>query len=591
LLREGDYFKELRNRAIVVFTDGEPDDPRKLTLQQYFAELKDFVEREAKPLQVGLFIIGIDAVGKRWSATAPSWRQLVGDDYVFTTPRMEALKELFNRIVQRIWHLPEVPPVVVSSQTPVEFAVEPYLAAVEFHIFPSSQGLSLRVFRPDGAVVKPGQDPDTPAVKHLATSDKIVVHEPAPGRWRYEVVGGAGTVEVLRNPIPLRMHLISPSPVHPQGKPVRLLAEFKRTDGKPVKSHPDYPLGLAAEVKTPAGHSIPVKFPLERGRDGVFTGEPDIEDTTAPGEYRIMLKVSGGGKFQSRHPAVVQVQPVPYLQVLQPVEAEPVIPASTVGVRVQLLQAGQPLQPQAAFANHPDYLVMAQAMRLSDGKRGEGVWLAHARGADTAGQFAGRIPLPEPQEGSYTLVVQLAPEEEAKKALADQTVIGFVVRKAPWPLWMQRVLWALIGLSVVTLTVWYVRRGYAARLRLPFYYWVEDQTTWRVLVFERANEVKNLPEVPLRSQRIGKEKRIRVEPLAGAKLLTGDGRELPSLETSGGMRILAQTATGLTRAVNIDFSIPPRPEPSARPTDENKGTTEAPAPEEEIDWGFGKTTE
>ena len=190
------------------------------------------------------------------------------------------------------------------------------------------------------------------------------------------------------------------------------------------------------------------------------------------------------------------------------------------------------------------------------------MWLPQTKGTNTIGQFEGKVPLPEPKEGLYTLAVKLAPEEEAKKALADQTVIEFVMRKAPWPLWIRVVIWALSSVLLVVLISWQVRRRYVARLRLPFYYWVEDQDAWRVLVFERANDAKNLPEVSLRITRSGKEKKVRVEPAAGAKLLTGDGREVPSWETQEGGRILVQTAGGPIKAVSVNFyNPPPRPEP------------------------------
>src|SRR5437899_7286394 len=42
-LREGNSFTEQRNRALVLFTDGEPDDLRKLAPQRYFAELQKFI--------------------------------------------------------------------------------------------------------------------------------------------------------------------------------------------------------------------------------------------------------------------------------------------------------------------------------------------------------------------------------------------------------------------------------------------------------------------------------------------------------------------------------------------------------------------
>lgn len=229
----------------------------------------------------------------------------------------------------------------------------------------------------------------TDPVEHLSASDRIVVYEPEPGRWRYEVVGGAGAIEVLRNSIPLRMRLISPSPVHPQGKPMRLVAEFKRTDGKPVKPYRDYPLGLTAEVKTPAGNSIPVKFPLGQDRKEVLSGEPTIEETMTLGEYLITLKVSGGGKYQNRHPVTVHVQPVPYLEIQQPSENMPIIPY-------------------------------------------------------TDGAFEGMVPLPEPEErepqpaeGAYTVVVQLAPEGETEAVAADYTAAEFTLRYPPRPVWVR----------------------------------------------------------------------------------------------------------------------------------------------------------
>jgi len=238
---------------------------------------------------------------------------------------------------------------------------------------------------------------------------------------------------------------------------------------------------------------------------------------------------------------------------------------------------------------------MAQVTRIADGKRGKREWLPPVKGANITGQFAGEVPLPEAQPGAYTLAVQLAPEEDAKKARADQSMLGFVMHKAPWPLWVRVVLWALVVvplLTLMTLVARRMRRWYVARLRLLFYYWVEDQATWRVLVFEGANEAKDLPEVPLGLQRIGKEHRVRVAPGAGAQLLTGDGRAISALETHEGGRILVQTADGTTKAVAFNLHTPPpRPEPSERPASLDEGAEAAPPREEETDWGFGKTTE
>ena len=594
LLREGGSFDKPRNRALVIFTDGEPDDARKLSIAQYFAELSEFVKKQVKPAKVDVFVIGIDAVGRKWSGTVSYWQKLVGSDHVFTTPNMPTLKARFNRIVQRIWHLPEVEPAIVSAGSPVEFDLEPYLAAVEFHIFPSRKGLTLNVRRPDGKVVEPGKDDDVPPVKHLSTFDLLVVHDPEPGRWRYEVVGGAGTVEVLRNPIPLRMRLISPAPVHPQGKPMHLIAEFKRADGKPVQSYRDYPLALTADIITSSGKRIPVKFPLEHGRDGVYFGEPTLEAPMELGEYQIMLKVSGGEKYHSTYPVRVQVRPIPYLLIDEPGKGASVPPAAPLSVRVRLLQAGKPLKPQEAFTNHPDYLAIAQIVESPNGQRGEAVWLSAAKEADTPGQFVGDVPMPAraPEEGHYVLAVRLAPEERAKQVLADKTAVEFLVQKPPRPLWIRALMWSLILIGMFAVIIMPMRRWYLNRLRMPIYYWVENQSRCHVIALERANQSEQLSDPPIKVSRIGREKKIKLEPANDAKLLTAAGEEVSSLEITDATRILVQTNIGQTKAVNIGFdSQLRRPESSQQRTIAGEEMGEVPKSDEDFDWGFGETTD
>lgn len=587
LLREGGSFDQPRNRALVLFTDGEPDDVRKLSLTQYFDELSQFIESEVKPAQVEVFVIGIDAFGKKWSGTVSYWQKLVGSDHVFTTPNMPALKSHFNRIVQRIWHLPEVEPVTVSSTGPVEFELEPYLAAVEFHIFPSRKGLTLNVRRPDGKVVQPGKDADTPPVKHLSTFDLLVVHDPEPGKWRYEVVGGAGAVEVLRNPIPLRMQLISPASVHPQGKPMRLIAEFKRADGKPVQSHRDYPLALTADIIVPSGERIPVKFPLEQGREGVYVGEPTVE-TMQEGEYQIVLKVSGGEKYHSSYPTRVQVKPIPYLLIDEPSEITPIRPQPAIPIRVRLLQAGKPLKPQEAFTNHPDHLVIAQVVDSPDRGRGDAIWIDYDKQKGTPGHFVGAVPVPKPAEGRYLLAVKIAPEEPEKQRFADKTIIEFIVRKPPLPKWV----WVLIMLPIVAMMVGIGWQLYMAHLRFVFYYWIEDQSSWQSITFQRANMDTTLPGVPLKVIRVGKHKKVKIEPSTDGKLLSADGREMPYFECSESGRVLVQTASGQTKAINFSLNAPPpRPEPYEQKSPFDDGMGELSKPQEEIDWGFGKTVE
>jgi hypothetical protein len=231
---------------------------------------------------------------------------------------------------------------------------------------------------------------------------------------------------------------------------MRLVAEFKRSDGKPVQSYRDYPLALTADIVTPSGKRTQVKFPLERGRNGVYVGEPTLEAPMEVGEYQVVLKVIGGGKYYSDYVARVQVKPIPYLLVDEPAEGKPLPPAESLAVRVRLMRAGKPLNPQEAFTNHPDYLIIAQVVESPEGQRGQAVWLNLAKEADTLGQFVGTVPMPETTEGMYFLAFKLAPEEPAKQAVADQTVLEVIVRRPPMPGW-QKAVWTLIGVFGVGL--------------------------------------------------------------------------------------------------------------------------------------------
>jgi Mg-chelatase subunit ChlD len=428
LFGSGSTSTGLRNKAVVVFTDGEPDDPHHLPQKEYFEEISRVYTDLLKPNGVIIFVVGIDAVGKRWSASVPFWREVIGDDHVFTASSMEALKGEFNRIVQRIWHLPEVAPIHLAGAQPAEFDVEPYLEAVEFHVFPDEQGLKLDIYRPDGAVLKPGRDNDTPEVKHLANFDRIVVNQPAPGRWRYEVVG-SGHVEVLRNPIPLRLQLISPDRVHPQGKPMRFVAEFRRADGRPVSPHPDYPLGLSADVRTPEGALTAVKFLLGDGRNGIYPADQDFLATETVGDYNVTLKVTGGGKYHSKQDIPVEVRRLPYLEVNEPTEGTVLDRKDAVHVKAHLLVGGKPARSKELFSNHPDQLVLAQIISTPGGRRGPAVWLNSV--STNPGAFEGIVPSPETAEGSYQLALNLAPEDP-KSSLADQTVSTFREQRPLW---------------------------------------------------------------------------------------------------------------------------------------------------------------
>jgi hypothetical protein len=102
--------------------------------------------------------------------------------------------------------------------------------------------------------------------------------------------------------------------------------------------------------------------------------------------------------------------------------------------------------------------------------------------------------------------------------------------------------------------------------------------------------VKNLPEVPLKLTRIGKQKKVRVEPINEARLLRSDGQEItyceiPSPGAAAGERILVQVSPEEIIAVvfGLERTIP-RPEPFQQSAGEAE--EQASKSDDDFDWGF-----
>ncbi|MEM4298554.1 MAG: vWA domain-containing protein [Nitrososphaerota archaeon] len=566
LLREAKSLEQLRNRAIVVFTDGEPDDPRKLPLSQYFAELDQFVQQVIKPNKITLFIVGIDAYGKRWSKTVSYWQKFLGEANVLTIPNLEALKDYFNQIVQRIWNLPEVPPDFVEADKRKTFEVGPYLAALEFYIFPTQKNATLRVYRPDGRLVNPGTDPDSPPIKRGTAFSRLVVLDPQPGSWQYEAVGGR--VEVVRNHIPIRLRLISPAIVHPAGKPLRLIVEFKRTDGKPIVSDPNYPLGLSADLITPTGQRYQILFPLERGQNGIYEGQPEIENTMTVGEYSILLKMRGGEKFQYQRLVRFQVLKIPYLLVEEPNPLTPITPAEVIFVRAKLLELGKPCRPQDAFTNHPDQLVIAQ-VQDAKGSKAQAVWIPLSKEGGKVGEFEGMVPVPGGQEGSYTLTVRLSPEEPEKQKLADATVVRFEMRYPPIPLWRHPLSW--ITLLVLFAVLFMGRHWWISAPPLFIYYWTHDIPRYRSIASRKRDEKFTLSELGIEIHRLGKGQRVLIRPKSNVRLMVDQERQVTDVEISAGSgRQFLVEANNVQRALVVTVGQLPTSQPK-HPSEEKEG--------------------
>ena len=417
-----------RKPVIIIFTDGEPDDPRKLDSEKYFQEMEDFNVSSLKPYGCDLYVIGIDVAGSTWAKSAPGWSRIVPPGRVYQINDMDELREKFNEAIRQIFGIPPVPPDLVTAGG-FEFDVPPYLQKMEFHVFPEREGLTLSVFGPDGAAVDIGSE--KAPVQEYETYDIITIMEPPHGKWRYEIVQGEGRIEVYRNAIPIKMELISPRKVHPLGKPMNLMASFLRPDGGEVFEIPEYPIGLTAKVIAPDGSENDIKF--ERGEKGLCFGTPSIGDINLKGFYRIILTMKGGDVYKSSTERRTEVRSMPYVMVDRPASGSSLKFSHSLPVEASLLLNGESLAPEKEFTDHPDYLMLAQVVQTPDGKSSESIWLAPTSDGQIPGRFHGILPVELKHRGRHVLMARLAGElRSGQESFSDYSEVSFSVQPSFW---------------------------------------------------------------------------------------------------------------------------------------------------------------
>lgn len=437
-----------RRQVIVLFTDGQPDDARQLGPQKYFGEITALIRRELPKAEI--FIVGFENPqlgNKNFAQTVQDWQSLVGSENVLTIHRMPDLYTRFNDTLRRVFEIPAVQPVQVQQETP--FEVQPYLDYLEFHIFYNPR-LDLAIIRPDGSLLK---DTD-PGVSKIPgeTYDIVRIEDPGPGIWKYRVVGGQGTVTVLKNPIPFRLTLVQPGTFWPLGQDLYLKAEFKKENGQEIKENPDYPLGFMARLISPGAKEISLDFP-KKGKVGqVYYSHKTVQPLEA-GEYTIILTVKGGERFHTSHTVKTMVQAAPYLEMETP------RPLSTLGRSPQLSigaavkREGKETDPEVEFTEHPNYLILAKLISSPDKANSQTIWLN--QNPQKKNLFQGVIPQSCWNPGHYQLLVKLVGTPRLPFALAQggsrTQVIDFFVTPA-WS-WSTRIYYTIIGLGGV-LVLW-----------------------------------------------------------------------------------------------------------------------------------------
>lgn len=306
----------------------------------------------------------------------------------------------------------------------------------------------------------------------------------------------------------------------------------------------------------------------------------------AVGEYSIVLKVRGGEKFQYQQLVKFQVHEIPYLLVDEPNPLTPVPPAPAVTVRARLLRAGKPCRPQEAFTNHPDQLVIAQ-VQSAKGSKAEAVWMLSSKGPGKVGEFVGTVPVPAEQEGIYTLVARLAPEEPEKQKVADASIVRFEMRYPPTPVWRRPQLWLAI-LILLTALVLGLRWWVSAPL-LTIYYQTHDMTRYYSLASRKRNEKIFIHDLGLEIHRPEKERRVIIRPKGNAQVMLNQEQTIQEIEiATGGGKQFRVKINDVQKTIVVTVGKPPlsRPEPPSR---EREVIEEPIPPEGEIPSEEGKT--
>jgi len=383
-----------RQKVIILFTDGEPDDSRKWSKEKYFAEISDFVAKNLNDCQ--LILIGIDARSVYWESDSKFWSEITnGRLYRLSKMEEKELDKIYSSIVTQLLRVPEirwdnVPPEGLNVR------IEPYLEKVTFSILKENPEVKLAIYQADGKIVS-SKSKDVKYFQH-DFSEIYSISDPEPGIWTYKIEKGKGKVEVGKTIIPIEVKLLSPQIPHPYGKPIKVRASFLKRDGSAVREHPGYRLWLGAKVITPRSTENIELIPFSKGIYGVnkeFSTEQE-------GEYFIELTMKGGNLIISEIKVPIEMKLMPYIKVVRPEDNKKFSLRSDIDIEVNLMLKNQVVDPSKLFQDDPNSILWAQISH--DNKIIKSIKLYQNR--DKKWVFAGKVGGLH-QSGQYKLIVQL----------------------------------------------------------------------------------------------------------------------------------------------------------------------------------------
>ncbi len=348
-----------RQRAIIILTDGEPDDQRRLTREGYFHEIINFYNEDLKDCY--LCVIGIDKNNQYWDLNKPYWDKIAKHTQRITSAGEKELKETFWRIISLLMEA-EVDKWDVIPAEGLKFNLDPYLEMVTFTIHKELPEAEVSIYDPKEVKIteKPPQ-----IIRTLKSPRAEIwrIDEPEAGTWLCKIDRGKGKVEVGTTKVPVQPRVIYPREIHPQGKPFVLWTSFLRKDGKPIKEHHAYQLKMWADLKMPDGALYHLDL-SETQQIGLFRAGEEIQ-TEKEGVYQITLHMKAHKELaESVFP--IKVIKIPYIDVQKPKPEEVQPWRKTLALEAEVRSGKDAIYPTDIFTDNPNALIFYQIIDLDN---------------------------------------------------------------------------------------------------------------------------------------------------------------------------------------------------------------------------------
>lgn len=305
-----------REPVIILFTDGEPDDPRRrtqgMTTELYFQELETYARKNLfqflqNPEDTSLtsfktFVIGFDTQNLFWEKDEPHWKRIAractGLDPVAAIFRIaqasqEEMNQVYGKIAETL--IATVPGEWKDLADGVETVkVPPYTEKLSVSVLrrPDDPRILLGIQGPAGISVDL-RNPQKAEIYPGEGFDLYTLLKPEVGNYELRL-RGKGKVRIKSDILPIEFRLLTPTRQHPQGEPMRLTASFLKKDGAPVVALDRYPLSFEATLTVPTEggkeREIYRTFVSDASRKGTYFIAEKFE-TPVAGTCRVKTEV------------------------------------------------------------------------------------------------------------------------------------------------------------------------------------------------------------------------------------------------------------------------------------------------------------